>query len=98
VVVTEPETVLRDNVAGEGIESTAKYKNVAVVLGLGDTLGHEFYLVPDNRLKFGDAPLREHGIKGCSADSMKVAFGSRESHGISAEPPRHPLILIVSSF
>jgi hypothetical protein len=29
---------------------------------------------------------------------MKVAFGSRESHGISAEPPRHPLILIVSSF
>jgi hypothetical protein len=62
VVVTKAKTILRDNIAGEGIECIAKYQNVAIVLGLSDTFDHEFYLVSDDRLELGDAPLGEHGI------------------------------------
>lgn len=62
MVVTKSKTIFRDNIAGEGIECIAEYQNVAIILGLSDTLDHEFYLVSDDRFELGDAPLGEHGI------------------------------------
>jgi hypothetical protein len=98
VIITKSKTVLCDNVACEGTERITKNENFTSVFGVSDTLDHEFNLVSNNRLKLGDAPLGEHRIEGGSTKCMEITFGSRESHGIRAESPRHPLVLIIPIF